>query len=94
MHRRAAVVFTAALTTWAAIAAAQIEPTPADGRGRWERYDNRQRQQKLDDAIRKFTGEDAQERLEASEGLGENAEDPKAVEYPARGGPTRTSACA
>jgi HEAT repeat protein len=86
MHRRASAVLTAALMAWAMVAAAQIEPTPADGRrGLRERYDKPRQQQKLDDAIRKFTGEDVQERLEGVEGLGENAEDPKAVEYLVRG---------
>jgi HEAT repeat protein len=86
MQRRAPVVFAAALAAWATVATAQIEATPADGRGRLrERYDKPRQQQKLDDAIRKFGGEDVQERLEGVEGLGENAEDPKAIEYLVRG---------
>jgi HEAT repeat protein len=86
MQRRAPVVLTAGLLMWAAVAAAQIEPTPADGRGRLrDRYDKPRQQQKLDEAIRKFTGEDVQERLEGVEGLGENSEDPKAIEYLIRG---------
>jgi HEAT repeat protein len=50
-----------------------------------DRYEKPRQQQKLDDAIRKFGEEDVQTRLEGVEGLGENAEDAKAVEYLLRG---------
>jgi hypothetical protein len=50
-----------------------------------DRYEKPRQQQKLDDAIRKFGEEDVQTRLEGVEGLGENAEDPKAIEYLLRG---------
>jgi HEAT repeat protein len=50
-----------------------------------DRYEKPRQQQKLDDSIRKFGEEDVQTRLEGVEGLGENAEDAKAVEYLLRG---------
>jgi len=40
-----------------------------------------QQQQKADDAIRKFTSDDPQERLEGVEKLGLATDDPKAVDY-------------
>lgn len=56
--------------------------SPIDGRGRLrDRYEKPRQQQKLDEAIRKFGEEDTQTRLEGVEGLGENAEDAKAVDY-------------
>jgi HEAT repeat protein len=83
---RSRVVFTASAValTSATLAIAQVPGTPADGRGGGrlrDRYERPRQQQKLDDAIRKFGEEDVQSRLEGVEGLGENAEDPKAVEY-------------
>ncbi len=59
---------------------------PLDGRGSLrDRYEKPRQQQKLDEAIRKFNEEDTQTRLEGVEGLGENVEDAKAVEYLLRG---------
>jgi len=50
-----------------------------------DRYEKPRQQQKLDESIRKFGEEDVQTRLEGVEGLGENAEDAKAVDYLLRG---------
>ena len=86
MQRLVVLGLGAAVLAWAAVAGAQIEGTPADGRSRLrERYDKPRSQQKLDEAIRKFGDEDVQTRLEGVEGLGENTNDPKAVEYLVRG---------
>ncbi len=70
-----------------AMSSAAWAQTPADsGRGRLrDRYEKPRQQQKLDEAIRKFGEEDTQTRLEGVEGLGENAEDPKAIDYLVRG---------
>jgi len=55
---------------------------PLDGRGSLrDRYEKPRQQQKLDDAIRKFGDEDVPTRLEGIEGLGQSAEDPKAIQY-------------
>jgi len=77
----AGIVWTAATTAWA-------QPSPLnDNRSGSlrDRYEKPRQQQKLDDAIRKFGEEDVQTRLEGVEGLGENAEDAKAIEYLLRG---------
>jgi HEAT repeat protein len=68
------------------VVTARAQSSPLDGRGRLrDRYEKPRQQQKLDDAIRKFNEEDTQTRLEGVEGLGENAEDAKAIEYLLRG---------
>jgi HEAT repeat protein len=68
------------------IATAWAQASPLDGRGRLrDRYEKPRQQQKLDEAIRKFNEEDTQTRLEGVEGLGENAEDAKAIDYLLRG---------
>lgn len=65
---------------------ARAQVNPLDGRGSLrDRYEKPRQQQKLDEAIRKFNEEDTQTRLEGVEGLGENVEDAKAVEYLLRG---------
>jgi hypothetical protein len=64
--------------------AAVAQRQPSGGALR-DRYEKPRQQQKLDDAIRKFGEEDVQTRLEGVEGLGENAEDAKAIEYLLRG---------
>ena len=72
------IVGGAVATAWA--------QSPLDGRGRLrDRYEKPRQLQKLEDAIRKFNEEDTQTRLEGVEGLGENAEDAKAIEYLLRG---------
>jgi HEAT repeat protein len=68
-----------------AIASAQQAPGVENRRTLRDRYEKPRQQQKLDEAIRKFGEEDVQERLEGVEGLGGNADDPKAVEYLLRG---------
>ena len=69
-----------------AVATAWAQASPIDGRGRLrDRYEKPRQQQKLDDSIRKFQEEDTQTRLEGVEGLGENSNDAKAVEYLLRG---------
>ena len=84
MLRQALVTLIVVLAAWSSTASAQS--SPADGRGRLrDRYDKPRQQQKLDDAIRKFGEEDTPTRLEGVEGLGENAEDAKAVDYLLRG---------
>ncbi len=76
------VVALAVIVTIAGAAAALAQPSPIDGRGRLrDRYEKPRQQQKLDEAIRKLGEEDTQTRLEGVEGLGENAEDAKAVDY-------------
>lgn len=81
-HRVVALLMIVMVGSGTAIAWAQ----PLDGRGRLrDRYEKPRQQQKLDEAIRKFGDEDTQTRLEGVEGLGENAEDAKAVEYLVRG---------
>jgi HEAT repeat protein len=81
------VVALAVLAACSAAATVSAQPSPLnDGRGRLrDRYEKPRQQQKLDDAIRKFGEEDVQTRLEGIEGLGENAEDAKAVDYLLRG---------
>jgi len=75
------VVAVAVIVTMMGVAAAWAQ-SPIDGRGRLrDRYEKPRQQQKLDEAIRKFGEEDTQTRLEGVEGLGENAEDAKAVDY-------------
>jgi HEAT repeat protein len=76
------VVAVAVIVTMMGAAVARAQPSPIDGRGRLrDRYEKPRQQQKLDEAIRKFGEEDTQTRLEGVEGLAENAEDPKAVDY-------------
>ncbi len=83
MQRR--VVVAIVVVAWGLAATARAQ-SPLDGRGHLrDRYDKPRQQQKLDDAIRKFGEEDTQSRLEGVEGLGENANDAKAVEYLVRG---------
>jgi HEAT repeat protein len=84
MQGRVVVAF--AVVAACAAATAWAQPALNDGRGRLrDRYEKPRQQQKLDEAIRKFGEEDAQTRLEGVEGLGENAEDAKAVDYLLRG---------
>ena len=79
--------FAALTAVLTATAQAQPSPISNDNRGGnlRDRYEKPRQQQKLEDAIRKFGEEDVQTRLEGVEGLGENAEDPKAIEYLLRG---------
>jgi HEAT repeat protein len=79
MQRRVVMAVVVVVATCAAAAWAQ-SPI-GSGRSLRDRYDKPRQQQKLDEAIRKFGEEDTQTRLEGVEGFGENAEDPKAVEY-------------
>jgi HEAT repeat protein len=85
-HRVVAFLMIVMVGSGTAITWAQPAASPLDGRGRLrDRYEKPRQQQKLDEAIRKFGDEDTQTRLEGVEGLGENAEDAKAVEYLVRG---------
>ena len=69
-----------------AVATAWAQSPLDDGRSRLrDRYEKPRQQQKLDESIRKFNEEDTQTRLEGVEGLGDNTEDAKAVEYLLRG---------
>ena len=79
------VVLTAMLTSTARAQPAPLGNSGSGGSNLRDRYEKPRQQQKLDDAIRKFGEEDVQTRLEGVEGLGENAEDPKAIEYLLRG---------
>jgi HEAT repeat protein len=86
MQRRVVAFVVAGIVWSTAIAGAQ--PSPIESRGGSslrDRYEKPRQQQKLEDAIRKFGEEDLTTRLEGVEGLGENAEDPKAIEYLLRG---------
>jgi HEAT repeat protein len=84
MQRR--VVALAVVLAGSVAATAGAQSPPLDGRRTLrDRYEKPRQQQKLDDAIRKFGEEDTQSRLEGVEGLGENADDAKAVEYLLRG---------
>jgi HEAT repeat protein len=81
MWSRTAVAALAAIPLLASLAAAQLSPAD-DGRTRLrDRYEKPRQQQKLDDAIRKFGDEDVPTRLEGIEGLGQSADDPKAIQY-------------
>lgn len=71
----------AAVALCVATAGAQINPVDGRNQLRNSRQDQPRTQQKVDDAIRKFTDEDTQTRLEGIEGLGQSASDPKAVQY-------------
>jgi HEAT repeat protein len=87
MQRRVVALVVAGIV-WSAATIAGAQPSPIDGRGSTnlrDRYEKPRQQQKLEDAIRKFGEEDIATRLEGVEGLGENAEDPKAIEYLLRG---------
>ena len=88
MSRGVVVAVLALVALWASSAAAQLgsDSNPLDGRGRLrDRYEKPRQQQKLEDAIKKFNDDDLQTRLEGVDGLGDNAEDPKAIEYLLRG---------
>jgi HEAT repeat protein len=80
------VVALALVLSCTAAATVSAQPAMNDGRGRLrDRYEKPRQQQKLDESIRKFGEEDVQTRLEGVEGLGQNAEDAKAVDYLLRG---------
>lgn len=62
--------------------AAQAQPGPPDPRERFRRSEDRpQRQQKFDDALRKFKSDDLRERLEGIQALAASEKEPRAVQY-------------
>ena len=86
MQRGVVVAVLAAIGIMGGVVGTARAQSPLDGRGRLrDRYEKPRQQQKLDDSIRKFNEEDTQTRLEGVEGLGENSEDAKAIEYLLRG---------
>jgi HEAT repeat protein len=90
MQRRVVALVAGVVGVAMLAATARAQPAPLnDNRGGGsnlrDRYEKPRQQQKLEDAIRKFGEDDVQTRLEGVEGLGENAEDPKAIEYLLRG---------
>jgi len=86
MQQRGVAFVVVAMAASVAATATWAQPILEGGRGSLrDRYEKPRQQQKLDESIRKFGEEDTQTRLEGVEGLGENSNDAKAVEYLLRG---------